>query len=88
MTPDTILGWTIENPNKRSHLIGSTDVVVGTRSAATVTVSYSLCGTRGHGGSVQREPNQIACARCLGAAFKLARKDKLPSISLPAESRP
>lgn len=80
MTPDTLLGWSIENPGKRSHLIGSTDIVVGTRSPGMVTVAYSLCGTKGHGGSVQKEPNQIACSRCLGVAFKLARTDELPNI--------
>jgi hypothetical protein len=75
--PDTILGWSIENPGRRSHVIGATDIVVGTRSPATVTVASSLCGTRGHGGSVQAEPNQVPCSRCLSVAYRLARKGEL-----------
>jgi hypothetical protein len=77
--PTTILGWSIENPGRRSHVIGTTDIVVGTRSPATVTVASSLCGTR-NGGSVQAEPNQVPCARCLDIAFKLARTDDLPDM--------
>ena len=83
MIPDVILGWTIENPGKKSHVIGSTDVTVGARTPGVVTVSYSLCGTKGHGGSVQAEPNQVPCSRCLSSAFKLARKNKLPDMRLP-----
>jgi hypothetical protein len=82
MKPDKLLGWTIENPGKRSHVIGTTDIVVGIRNPAVCTVSFSLCGTKGHAGSVQREPNNTPCARCLGVAFKLARKNQLPDISI------
>lgn len=83
MTPDTILGWSIENPGRRSHVIGTADITVGTSRPAVVTIASSLCGTTGHGGSVQAEPNQTPCARCIGVAFKLARKNKLPDMTLP-----
>lgn len=70
----------IENPGRKSHLIGTADIVVGTSSPAVVTVASSLCGTKGHGGSVQREPNTYPCARCMGVAFKLAKQNRLPDM--------
>jgi hypothetical protein len=82
MIPDKILGWTIENPGRRSHLVGTVDITVGTRRPGVVTVASSLCGTQGHGGSVQAAPNQHPCARCMGVAFKLARKGKLPDMEI------
>jgi len=87
MQPDNLLGWSIENPGRRSHLIGTTEITVGTSRPGTVLVASSLCGTSGHGGSVQREPNQHPCARCLGVAFKLAKAEKLPDIVLPADPK-
>lgn len=82
MVPDHILGWSIENPGRRSHLIGTADITVGTRRPAVVAVASSLCGTPGHGGSVQATPNQTPCARCMGVAFKLAKRDKLPDMEM------
>lgn len=80
MKPTTILGWSIENPGKRSHVIGATDIVVGTRNPAIVSVASSLCGTKGHGGGVQAEPNQTPCRRCLSRAFALAQNGELPDM--------
>jgi len=82
MRPDTILGWSIENPGRRSHIIGTANITVGTTRPAVVTVASSLCGQSGHGGSVQKEPNQTPCARCLGVAFALAKRDALPDMVL------
>ena len=82
MTPEKVLGWSVEGPGKRSHLIGTADVVVGTSSPATVTVSFSLCGTTGHGTEIQEVPSQVPCARCMGVAFRLARKDRLPDMEI------
>jgi hypothetical protein len=82
MTPDKILGWSIENPGRRSHLVGTTEIVVGTTRPGTVIVASSLCGTSGHGGSVQAQPNETPCARCMGVAFRLAKHNKLPDMEV------
>ncbi len=80
MKPTKLLGWSIENPGRRSHLIGSAAIVVGTSRPGEVLIAFPFCGTARTGGSVQNEPNQTRCARCMGVAFKLARTDELPQL--------
>jgi hypothetical protein len=87
MKPDRILGWSVEkDAGRRSHVIGVADIVVGTTRPAIVTVSFSLCGTRGHGGSFDIEPSRTPCSRCLSVAFGLARNGELPAMQLATEA--
>lgn len=72
MIPTEIRGWSVETGTRKSHIIGSTDIVVGTSSPGVVTVSFSLCGTTGHGEPAP-EPSSVCCRRCLAIAFKQAR---------------
>jgi hypothetical protein len=83
MTPDVILGWTVAESGKRSHVIGSAEFVVGMKTPGVVTVVSSLCGTKGHSDRVQDEPNGIPCSKCLSAAFKQAESDELPDMTVP-----
>jgi len=80
MTPDRILGWSVEREGKHSHVIGAADVVVGTSSPATVTVRFSLCGVA-DSGSQALTPNRSPCARCLDISFRLAQRGMLPDMA-------
>jgi hypothetical protein len=81
MTPQTILGWTHDLSGKRSHLVCESALVVGTRGAIDARVRFLLCGhTSETITGIADEANQPMCAKCLGSAFKLAKRNALPDM--------
>lgn len=87
MTPDAILGWSQDADGRRSHVIGATDIVVGSTRLGVVRVVSSLCGQRGHSTHVSDHPNQIPCARCLNRAWYLTVLGVLPDMTVPDGGR-
>jgi hypothetical protein len=79
VVPDVILGWSKETSSRRSHIIGAAEIVCGSKTPGVVRVSFSLCGTTGHGKPVPA-PDTVPCVRCLDRAYALAYKEALPDM--------